>query len=165
MVIEDISNPKNFSLCSMKKIWDVTGVGQIMLESIDNKDTESYGIVDTNGEYPRPFSSVGIKKLVEKPSPKNSPSNLAVTGRYILPADIMEILENTSEGVGGKIQLTDAMDKFLNYGELNAFLSTAKIFDCGSKKGFIGANVMLGMREPEISDYLKDLLYTFNKNI
>jgi len=55
MVIEDISNPKNFSLCSMKKIWDVTGVGQIMVKSIDNKDTESYEIVDTNGEYPRPF--------------------------------------------------------------------------------------------------------------
>jgi len=77
----------------------------------------------------------------------------------------MDILENTLEGVGGEIQLTDALDKFLNYGELNAFLSTAKIFDCGNKKGFIGANLMLGMRNPEISDYLKDLFDTFNKNI
>ena len=86
-------------------------------------------------------------------------------GRYILPADIMDILENTLEGVGGEIQLTDALDKFLNYGELNAFLSTAEIFDCGNKKGFIGANLMFGMRDPEISDYLKDLFDTFNKNI
>jgi UTP-glucose-1-phosphate uridylyltransferase len=53
----------------------------------------------------------------------------------------------------------------LNYGELNAFLSTAKTFDCGNKKGFIGANMMFGMRDPEISDYLKDLFDTFNKNI
>jgi UTP--glucose-1-phosphate uridylyltransferase len=165
MIVEDISQPKNYSLSSMKKSWDETGVGQIMVQSIENKDTESYGIIDTNGEYPKPFSSIGIKKLVEKPSPVNSPSNLAVLGRYILPADIMDILENTLEGVGGEIQLTDALDKFLNYGELKAFLSTAKIFDCGNKKGFIGANLMFGMRDPEISDYLKDLFDTFNKNI
>ncbi|MEL0009746.1 MAG: sugar phosphate nucleotidyltransferase [Flammeovirgaceae bacterium] len=134
-------------------------------EAIENKDTENYGIFDTNAEYPKPFSSIGIKKLVEKPSLVNSPSNLAVLGRYILPADIMNILENTLEGVGGEIQLTDALDKFLNYGELNAFLSTAKIFDCGNKKGFLGANLMFGMRDPKISDYLKDLFDTFNKNI
>ena len=61
--------------------------------------------------------------------------------------------------------MTDALDKFLDHGGLNAFLSTAKIFDCGNKKGFIGANLMLGMRDPEISDYLKDLFITLNKNI
>lgn len=165
MVVEDISNPKNFSLRSMKRSWDETGVGQIMVEIIENKDTESYGIVDTNAQYPKPFSSIGIKKLVEKPSPANSPSNLAVIGRYILPADIMDILENTLEGVGGEIQLTDALDKFLNYGELNAFLSTAKIFDCGNKKGFLGANLIFGMRDPETSDYLKDLFDTCNKDM
>ena len=165
MVIEDILHAKNYSLSSMKKSWDETGVGQIMVQSIENKDTESYGIVDTNEEYPKPFSGVGIKKLVEKPSPANSPSNLAVLGRYILPADIMDILENTSQGVGGEIQLTDALDKFLDHGGLNAFLSTAKIFDCGNKKGFIGANLLLGMRDPKISGYLKDLFDTLNKNI
>ena len=165
MVIEDIAHPKNYSLSSMKKSWNETGVGQIMVQTIENKDTESYGIVDTNGVYPKSFSGVGIKKLVEKPSPEHSPSNLAVLGRYILPADIMDILENTLEGVGGEIQLTDALDKFLKYGDLNAFLSTAKIFDCGNKKGFIGVNLILGMRDPEIKDYLRDLFDTFNKNI
>ena len=74
-----------------------------------------------------------------------------------MPADIMDILENTAEGAGGEIQLTDALDEFLSLGERNAFLSTAKIFDCGNKKGFIGANLMFGMRDPEISGYLKDL--------
>ena len=165
MVVEDISHPKNFSLSSMKKSWDETGVGQIMVQSIENNDTESYGIVDTNGEHPKPFSCVRIKKLVEKPLPEHSPSNLAILGRYILPADIMDILENTKEGVGKEIQLTDAMDKFLNYGELNAFLSTAKIFDCGNKKGFIGANLMFGMRDPEIADYLINLYNTLDKNL
>ena len=165
LVVEDIVHPENYSLSSMKNSWDETGIGQIMVQSVESKDTESYGIIDTNGEYPKPFSSIKIKKLVEKPSPVNSPSNLAILGRYILPSDIMDILENTLEGVGGEIQLTDALDNFLNYGDLNAFLSTAKIFDCGNKKGFIGANLMLGMRDPEILDYLKDLFDTFNKNI
>ena len=159
LVIEDISHAKNYSLSSMKKSWDETGIGQIMVQNISNEDTESYGIVDTNGEYPEPFSGIRIRNLVEKPSPLNSPSNLAVLGRYILPPEIMDILENTLEGVGGEIQLTDALDKFLSYGDLDAFLSSAKIFDCGNKKGFIGANLMLGMRDPEISEYLKNLLY------
>ena len=158
MVIDEASNEKNCSFSKMRKAWDESGIGQIMVEKIENKYTESYGIADINGEYPEPFSGIGIKRLVEKPSPANSPSNLAVLGRYILPADIMAILENTLEGVGGEIQLTDALDKFLNYGDLNAFLSTAKIFDCGNKKGFIGANLLLGMRDPKISDYLKGII-------
>ena len=165
MVIDDMSNTKNYSLSTMRNAWDETGIGQIMVESIENKYTENYGIADINGEDLKPFSNARIKKLVEKPSPNNAPSNLAILGRYILPSDIMDILENTLQGVGGEIQLTDALDKFLNYGELNAFLSTAKIFDCGNEKGFIGANLMFGMRDPEISDYLKDLFDTFNKNI
>ena len=77
----------------------------------------------------------------------------------------MGILENTSKGVGGEIQLTDALDKFLNDGQLDAFLSTATVFDCGNKKGFIGANLILGMRNPEISEYLTNLLDTLNQNL
>lgn len=160
MILDDTPNAKNHSFSSMKKIWDETGIGQIMVERVEDKNTENYGIVDINGENLKPFSSIGIKRLVEKPSPKNSPSNLAILGRYILPSGIMELLENTLEGVGGEIQLTDALDKFLIYAELNAFLSTAKIFDCGNKKGFIGANLALGMRDPETADYLKDLFNT-----
>jgi UTP--glucose-1-phosphate uridylyltransferase len=165
MVVENISYPKNYSLCSMKKLWDQTGVGQIMVQSIEDKDTEKYGIADTNKQYPKPFTGTRIKKLVEKPLPEDSPSNLAVLGRYILPSDIMGILENTSKGVGGEIQLTDALDKFLNDGQLDAFLSTATVFDCGNKKGFIGANLILGMRNPEISEYLTNLLDTLNQNL
>lgn len=165
LVVENIQHPKNYSLSSMKKLWDETGVGQVMVHSIDYKDSESYGIVDINNQYPEPFKSTRIKKLLEKPSPENSPSNLAVLGRYILPADIMDILENTSEGVGGEIQLTDALDKFLKDGHLGAFLSSAMVFDCGNKKGFIGANVILGLRDPKISHYLKYLFDTFDKNI
>ena len=162
MIIEDLIHPKNYSFSSMKKSWDKTGVGQIMVHNIESNNTENYGIVDTNKRIPKPYSSVKIKKLVEKPKPKDSPSNLAILGRYILPAEVMEILGRNKVGVGGEIQLTDALDKLLDYSDLNAFLSTANIFDCGNKKGFIGANLMFGMRDPNISDYLKDLFGTHN---
>ena len=162
MVIDEASNGKNYSFSKMQKAWDESGIGQIMVEKIENKYTESYGIVDIETKNSMPFSSIAIKKLVEKPLPEKSPSNLAIVGRYILPSRIMSILENTLEGVGGEIQLTDALDKFLKEGNLNAFISQAKIFDCGNKKGFIGANLELGMRDPDMSDYLKDLFKTFN---
>ena len=74
-----------------------------------------------NGYKPEPFSSVGIKRLVEKPAFESSPSNFAILGRYILPANVMEYLENTQMGVGGEIQLTDALDKFLKENKLNSF--------------------------------------------
>tara|TARA_B110000879_G_C11033936_1_gene456024 strand:+ start:65 stop:964 length:900 start_codon:yes stop_codon:yes gene_type:complete len=162
MVIDHASNGKNYSFSLMRKAWDEIGIGQIMVEKVENKDTESYGIVDIEAKNPKHFSSIGIKKLIEKPLPEKSPSNFAILGRYILPSGIMNILENTPEGVGGEIQLTDALDEFLKEGNLNAFVSPAKVFDCGNKKGFIGANLELGMRDPDMSDYLKDLFRTFN---
>ena len=157
MVIDDISNSKNNSFSVMKNIWDKTGVGQIMVESVKDKAVENYGIVDIRGENIKPFSSCDIRKLVEKPLPENAPSNLAIIGRYILPSDIMQLLANTQMGIGGEIQLTDALDKFLVNGYLNAFLTSAKVFDCGNKKGFIGANLTLAMKDPDMYDYLKDL--------
>ena len=162
LVVDDISNDKNYSLSSMKKAWDETGIGQIMVESVKNENVQNYGIVDIGGEDPEPFFGKDIKKLVEKPLPVNSPSNLAILGRYILPPEIMELLENTKEGVGSEIQLTDALDEFLSNGNLNAFYSTASIFDCGSKKGFIAANFVLGMRDPDISKLLRNLIKTLN---
>ena len=160
LVVEKKSNIKNYSFTSMKKSWDETGIGQIMVERVEDKFVENYGIVDYGGKKPKPFSSENIKSLVEKPSPKSSPSNYAILGRYILPSSVMKFLENTNEGVGGEIQLTDALDKFLKENTLNAFFSDALIFDCGNKKGFIGANLALGLRDEETSSYLKEMIST-----
>ncbi|MDB2704865.1 UTP--glucose-1-phosphate uridylyltransferase, partial [Gammaproteobacteria bacterium] len=161
MLVDDILHGQNYSFSEMRKAWDSSGIGQIMVEKVKYKDTQSYGIVNIKGNNPKPFSSIGIKEMVEKPLPEESPSDLAILGRYILPFDVMNLLEDTPEGVGGEIQLTDALDKFLKKESLNAFISSAKVFDCGIKKGFIGANLELGMRDPETADYLKHLFKTF----
>jgi len=96
--------------------------------------------------------------LVEKPSPEDAPSNLAVLGRYVLPASVLDLLEVTVAGVGGEIQLTDALDELLKSEGLNIFETDAATFDCGNKQGFLGANVAVGILDPKIKEYIKALI-------
>ena len=96
--------------------------------------------------------------MVEKPSPEEAPSNLAVLGRYILPSKVLDLLETTVAGVGGEIQLTDALDELLKRDGLNAFETDAEIFDCGNKQGFLSANLAVGMRDPDTRQSIKALI-------
>ena len=106
------------------------------MERVDSEANENYGVADLNGEASEPFNSIPLKGLVEKPSPKDAPSNLAVLGQYILPSKVLDLLETTVAGVGGEIQLTDALDELLKLDGLNAFETDAEIFDGGNKQGF-----------------------------
>ena len=123
---------------------------------------ENYGIADVGDETTKPFMSVKLKGLVEKPSSEDAPSNLAVLGRHVLPNSILALLENTGVGVGGEIQLTDALDALLKNEGLNAFETDAETFDCGNKQGFLGANVAVGIQDPKIKAYLKALIESSN---
>lgn len=96
--------------------------------------------------------------LVKKPSLENAPSNLAIIGRYILPFKLFDLLGNTDVGIDGETQLTDALDELLKFEGLNAFETDAAIFDCGNKQGFLGANVAVGMQDPDTKQYLKALI-------
>ena len=113
-----------------------------------------YGI----GAASEPFRSMILKGLVEKPSPTEAPSNLAVLGRYILPSKVLDLLETAVAGVGGEIQLTDALDELLKRDELNAFETDAEIFDCGNKQGFLSTNLAVGMRDPDTKQAIKVLI-------
>ena len=79
----------------------------------------------------------------------NAPSNLAVLGRYILPPEIFELLENITPGVDNEIQLTDALLKLQVKEGLNAILTDASIYDCGNKLGYLSANLAVGMQDPK----------------
>ena len=161
LVLDKESRGKNFSFAELVNAWDDTGIGQVMVEPVGSDMVENYGIADLGNETTKPFKSVKLKGLVEKPSPTAAPSNLAVLGRYILPSSILNLLENTGIGVGGEIQLTDALDELLNKEGLNAFETDSATFDCGNKEGFLGANLALGMRDEKTKQYLVDLI---NKN-
>jgi UTP--glucose-1-phosphate uridylyltransferase len=143
---------------AMTDAWNETGVGQVMVERVSSEAIENYGVADLNGEASKPFRSVPLKGLVEKPSQKDAPSNLAVLGRYILPSKVLDLLETTVAGVGGEIQLTDALDELLKRDGLNAFETDAGIFDCGNKQGFLSANLAVGMRDPDTRRSIKTLI-------
>ncbi len=148
-VLDNELREKNHSFAQLIRSWEKTEVGQIMVERVDSQMIENYGIADIDGKESLPFTSVPIKTLVEKPSIEESPSNLAILGRYVLPSKLLNILENTKAGVGGEIQLTDALVELLKSNGLNALETDAEIYDCGNKQGFLTANLAMGMRDNE----------------
>ncbi len=158
LVLDQESRGRNYSFAQLVEAWTMTEIGQIMVERVDSEAIESYGVADLGGIESKPFDSIAIKGLVEKPSLEEAPSNLAILGRYILPSKVLDLLETTQAGVGGEIQLTDALDELLRTDGLNSFETDASIHDCGNKQGFLSANLAVGMRDPEIRDEIKKLL-------
>ena len=157
LVLDNESRDRNYSFAKLVEAWNNTEIGQVMVERVDSGMIENYGVADLDGSESRPFDSVVLKGLVEKPSPDEAPSNLAVLGRYILPSKVLDFLENTEAGVGGEIQLTDALDELLKTDGLNSFETDASIHDCGNKQGFLSANLAAGMRDPETYEEIKRL--------
>ena len=158
LVLDQESRDNSYSFAQLVKAWDETGAGQVMVERVNPELVESYGIADLGNVELEPFKSVALKGLVEKPSPDHAPSNLAVLGRYVLPSKVLELLEDTGVGVGGEIQLTDALDTLLDTDGLNAFETDAEVHDCGNKQGFLSANLAVAMRDPETKIVIKELI-------
>ncbi len=157
LVLDSESRDRNYSFAQLVKAWDKTEIGQVMVERIDSGAIENYGVADLDGAESKPFDSVALKGLVEKPSREEAPSNLAVLGRYILPSKVLDLLESTKAGVGGEIQLTDALDELLRTYGLNSLETDAGIHDCGNKQGFLSANLAVGIRDPETREEIKRL--------
>ena len=157
LVLDHESRDSNYSFTQLVKAWDETGVGQVMVERVNPGVVESYGIANLGDVALKPFKSVALKGLVEKPCLDQAPSNLAVLGRYVLPSKTLDLLENTGAGVGGEIQLTDALAKLLDTDGLNALETDAEIHDCGNKQGFLSANLAVGMRDTETNLAIKKL--------
>lgn len=149
LVLDSEFRDLNFSFVQLMNAWNETEIGQVMVEPVNSEVVENYGIADLGERNSKPFQSVSIKALVEKPSLANAPSNLAVLGRYILPAKVLDLLAKTKPGVGDEIQLTDALDEMLKIDKLNALETDAEIYDCGNKLGFLKANLAVAMRDPE----------------
>ncbi len=149
LVLDSESRDRNYSFAQLVEAWNTTETGQVMVERVDLEIIDNYGVANLDGLESKLFESVPLKGLVEKPSSEEAPSNLALLGRYVLPPKVLDFLENTKPGVGGEIQLTDALDKLLKLDGLNALETDAEIHDCGNKYGYLSANLALGMRDPE----------------
>lgn len=148
-------------LQQMVNAYRSSGKGQIMVEAVPEDQVERYGIVDCGGERPTSGQGAKMKDVVEKPVLAEAPSNLAIVGRYILPARIMELLKSTPRGAGDEIQLTDAIKTLLHEGgELEAFTMAGDLYDCGNKAGLLLANMAMGLKHPETAADLKAFMLT-----
>lgn len=145
-------------LAAMVSAYKEKQQGQIMVEPVPMEHVDRYGVVDCLGVNVKPGQSVDIAQMVEKPLIAEAPSNLTINGRYILPARIMELLKETQPGAGGEIQLTDAMAEYLKEGSLQAFHMRGKTYDCGNKAGYLQANIIYGLQNPETASALKKFI-------
>lgn len=153
-----LSKSDKNSFFLMMEAWKKSAEGQIMVEKINKKNSFKYGMVDLDNKTIKINESKEILNLIEKPSSIKSPSNYRVVGRYILPNAVMDCLQKTKGGKDGEIQLTDALVSFLKSSKLNAFLTDSEIFDCGEKKGFIGANIALAKQDKFMKSYMEKII-------
>jgi len=148
------------NLAEMLRLFDENGESQIMVEPVPMDQVSSYGVADVNGHKLKPGTSAKMTEVVEKPPVDEAPSNLAVVGRYVLSSAIWDLLKHTPTGAGDEIQLTDAIAMLMKKETVNAFHMTGKSHDCGSKLGYMKANVEYATRHSELGDaftaYLKD---------
>ncbi|HEN47168.1 MAG TPA: UTP--glucose-1-phosphate uridylyltransferase, partial [Mizugakiibacter sp.] len=124
-------------------------------------DTGRYGIVDAE---PISERAARIRYVVEKPKPEQAPSNLAIVGRYLLPARIFDLLESTQVGAGGEIQLTDAIEELLHEREVLAYRFEGQRYDCGNKAGLVGATLALALDDPELAPLVRQAAASRGQN-
>lgn len=142
-------------LRQMAEVYAQNQASVIAVEKIPQTETRKYGVVDVASTKERVLS---IRGIVEKPHPEKAPSNLGVVGRYILTPRIFTHLENTSQGSGGEIQLTDAIAKLLQEESAYALQFSGKRYDCGSKLGYLEATIAYALKHPELANDFKRCL-------
>ena len=139
----------------MKQMVDAyaeTGGNLISVLEVPRDEVSSYGVIApgaTNGALTE------VKGLVEKPAVEDAPSNLIVSGRYILQPEVMRTLETQGKGAGGEIQLTDAMARMIGTQPFHAVTFAGRRFDCGSKVGFVEATLALALERPDMRDEVR----------
>jgi len=152
------ADSKKDNLSSMVKNFTATGHSQIMVEAVPWEDVNKYGVVDCQGVDLMAGGVARIHSMVEKPKPENAPSNMAVVGRYVVSPTIWDLLEKTPLGVGGEVQLTDALEELLKQEVVEAYRIVGRSHDCGSKLGYLQANIAYALQHEEIGEAIKDYL-------
>lgn len=143
-------------LKQMVEKYNETGSSIIGVEPVPEDQTHMYGVVA--GKEFNEHGLMELSSIVEKPVHGTAPSNLAVVGRYILNPSIMNLLRQTPRGAGGEIQLTDAIGLQINQEKVFAYEFEGQRYDCGSKFGYLKANVEYALRRSEFEHQMKDYL-------
>jgi UTP--glucose-1-phosphate uridylyltransferase len=142
-------------LGQMIDAYDKVGGNVIAVNEVPKEETNKYGVIAPGSVDGNVYE---VKGMVEKPKPEDAPSNLSITGRYILQPEVFDYLDAFETGAGGEIQLTDAMAKLIATQPFHAVKFDGKDYDCGSRLGFIEANIAYGLADPEIADSVRKIL-------
>lgn len=134
-------------LTQMVQAFGRLGSSLLAVQEVPLDQVRRYGIVAGTAHGPQ---LVRVEKIVEKPAPEVAPSRMGVAGRYILTPRIFTEIRNQPTGVGGEIQLTDAIGRLLAHEPVHAFAYQGKRYDCGSKEGFLEATVELALQHPQV---------------
>jgi UTP--glucose-1-phosphate uridylyltransferase len=137
------------ALAQAVSAYEKTGGNVVVVEPVPEGEAHKYGIVALDGRDGRLNRMTG---MVEKPAPGTEPSNLFISGRYILQPEIFNILETQERGAGGEIQLTDGMANLMKSQDFHALEYEGTTFDCGDKIGLLRANVAFALARPDLAD-------------
>ncbi len=149
---DDLIDAQPGVLAQLVQQYDEQQKSVIAVQNVDKSESKKYGMIDSNN-----FDSdlVKLSNIIEKPDPEFAPSNLGVVGRYVFSNTLMSFLEKTSFGAGNEIQLTDGIKLMLKQEEVFAYTFKGKRYDCGSKLGYLMANIDYGIKNTEFGKELK----------
>ena len=148
------------ALKQMIEVYNRVGGGVVVAaEEKPLEEVKRYGVIAPGAEK---GNAVEVKGVVEKPDPAVAPSRLTVIGRYILDPQVFIELDRKEKGAGGEIQLTDSMAKLIGQVPFHAVKTNCTRYDCGSKEGFLQANIAVGLSRPDIAPSLRPMLKTIN---
>ncbi|AXY23142.1 MULTISPECIES: UTP--glucose-1-phosphate uridylyltransferase GalU [Komagataeibacter] len=152
---DDIVQSRTSCVAQLAEVYKKTGGNVLAVTEVPREQTSSYGILDIGADD---GTLVEVKGLVEKPDPKDAPSNLSVIGRYVLTADVLVHLAKQEKGAGGEIQLTDAMAKTIGHVPFHGYRYEGKRFDCGSKIGFLEAQIAFALEREDLGSDVRNFL-------
>lgn len=149
-------------LKQMIEAYNELGGNIVAVKDVPKSETNKYGILDIKSDDGK---NVDIKGLVEKPKPENAPSTLSVVGRYILQPEVFNHLAAFEKGAGGEIQLTDAMAQLIGKQAFHGLRFDGHHYDCGSRLGFIEANIAFGMQADDIGEDVRKIVKRYADKI
>jgi len=148
-----VQGPDKGCMAQMMDIYEKNGGNVLAVEEVAPDQTSQYGVVSIADKQ-----ELKIDGMVEKPAPGTAPSNLIIMGRYILQPEIFDILATQTKGAGGEIQLTDAMKTLMDTQDFYACAYEGRSFDCGSKIGFLAANVAFALSRDDIGQDFRNAI-------
>ena len=162
LLADDLIDAQPYCMEQMVELYTEHECNVLAIENVSEDEVHRYGIVgieDKNESKATTF----VSSIVEKPSPENAPSTLAVVGRYILSANIFDYLESIHQGAEGEIQLTDAISAMLDKESVVTCEYDGIRYDCGSKLGYLQATIEHGLRHPEVGEQFSEWLEALRK--